>query len=67
MIICFEYDNIIYEYIKSFNQLMKSNLLKTLLANGLSTFVIKDKPFFSINPKSLPKKPHAIGFLIILH
>ena len=31
---------------------MKSNRLKTLLANGLSTFAIKDKPFLSINPKS---------------
>ena len=31
------------------------NGIKTLLANGLSTFLIKDKPVFSNSPKSLLK------------
>ena len=31
------------------------NEVKTLLANGLSTFPIKRNPFFSNGPKSLPK------------
>ena len=30
-------------------------VLKTLFANGLSTFFIKGNPFFSDGPKSLPK------------
>ena len=30
-------------------------VLKKLLANGLSTFFIKDKPIFSNGPRSLPK------------
>ena len=29
------------------------NVIKRLLANGLGTFVIKDKPVFSNTPKSL--------------
>ena len=36
---------------------VNSNGIKTLLANGLSTFPIKDNPFFSNGPKSLPKNP----------
>ena len=36
---------------------VNSNGIKTLLANGLSTFFIKDKPGFSNGPKSLPKNP----------
>ena len=31
------------------------NGIKIFLANGLSTFFIKDKPVFSNGPKSLPK------------
>ena len=31
--------------------------VKTLLANGFSTFLIKDKIVFSNGPKSLPKNP----------
>ena len=31
------------------------NCIKTLLANGLSTFFIKGKPVFNNGPKSLPK------------
>ena len=31
--------------------------VKTLLTNGFSTFLIKDKIFFSNGPKSLPKNP----------
>ena len=34
-----------------------SNGIKTLLANGLSTFHIKGSPVFSNGPKSLPKNP----------
>ena len=33
------------------------NGVKTLLANGLSTFSIKGNPVFSNRPKSLPKNP----------
>ena len=33
------------------------NVVKTLLANGLSTFPIKGNPVFSNSPKSLPKNP----------
>ena len=33
------------------------NGIKTLLANGLSTFPIKDNPVFSNDNKSLPKTP----------
>ena len=33
------------------------NNIKTLLANGLSTFPIKGNPFSSNGPKSLPKNP----------
>ena len=31
------------------------NDIKTLLANGLSTFLIKGNPGFSNSPKSIPK------------
>ena len=33
------------------------NGIKTLLANGLGTFPIKDNQVFSNGPKSLPKNP----------
>ena len=33
------------------------NGIKTLLANGLSAFLIKGNPAFSNGPKSLPKNP----------
>ena len=33
------------------------NVIKKLLANGLSTFPIKDNPDFRNGPKSLPKNP----------
>ena len=33
------------------------NGIKTLLANGLSTFPINDNPVFSNDTKSLPKTP----------
>ena len=33
------------------------NGIKTVLANGLSTFFIKGNPNFSNGPKSLPKNP----------
>ena len=33
------------------------NGIKTLLANSLSTFFIKDNPVFSNDVKNLPKKP----------
>ena len=31
---------------------------KTLLDNGLSTFLIKGRPVFNNGPRSLPKNPH---------
>ena len=48
------------------------NGIKTLLVNGLSTFLIKGNPFFSNSPKSLPKNPpdclfYATEFLITLY
>ena len=50
------------------------NGIKTLLANGLSTFPIKSNPVFSNGPESLPKNPPdccflwiSIEFLIILY
>ena len=33
------------------------NSFKTLLANGLSTFLINGKPILNNAPKSLPKNP----------
>ena len=36
---------------------VNTNDIKTLLANGLSIFYIKDKPVFSNRPKSLPRSP----------
>ena len=33
------------------------NSIKTLLANGSSTFPIKDNPVYSNGPKILPKNP----------
>ena len=33
------------------------NGIKTLLPNGLSTFLIKGKPVFSNGPISLPRNP----------
>ena len=33
------------------------NVTNTLLAGGLSTFLIKGKPAFSNGPRSLPKTP----------
>ena len=33
------------------------NDIKTLLANGLSTFLVKNNPFLRNGPKSLPKNP----------
>ena len=46
--------------------------MKTLLANGFSTFFIKVNPAFSIGPKFLPKILlivlfYALEFLIILY
>ena len=44
------------------------NGVKTLLANGLSTFSIKDNPGFSNDPKSQPKNsPECPEFLITLY
>ena len=34
------------------------NGIKTLSANGLSTFFMKSNPVFSNGPKSFPKSPH---------
>ena len=36
---------------------VKPNGPRTLLANGLRTFLIKGKPVFSYGPKSLPRNP----------
>ena len=36
---------------------VNNNGIKTLLANGLSTFPIKDNPVFNNGPKSLPRNP----------
>ena len=36
---------------------MNPNGIKTLLATGLSTFPIKDKPLFSNGPRSLSRNP----------
>ena len=36
---------------------VKPNDIKTLSANGLNTFRIKDNPVFHNVPKSLPKNP----------
>ena len=33
------------------------NGIKTLLANGLSTFFLKGNPVFSIGPNILPRNP----------
>ena len=35
--------------------IVNPNEIKTFLGNGISTFFIKGKPFFSNGPKSLPK------------
>ena len=45
------------------------NGIKTLLANGLSTFTIKGNTVFSNRPKSLPKNPpdYSNEFLITLY
>ena len=49
------------------------NGIKTLLAKGLSTFLIKDNPVFSNGPKSLPRNSpdcpilYVIEFLINLY
>ena len=48
------------------------NGIKTLLVNGLSTFLIKGYPFFSNCPKCLPKNLldclfYATEFLITLY
>ena len=37
--------------------------IKTVLANGLSTFSVKGKPVFSNGPKSLPISPWLSYFL----
>ena len=39
------------------------NGIKTLLANILSTFLIKDNPFFSNSPENLPKNPPDCSIL----
>ena len=39
------------------------NGIKTLLANGLSTFLVKGKPVFSNGPKSLPGNPPDCSIL----
>ena len=39
------------------------NDIETLLANGLSTFLIKGKPVFSNGPKSLSRNPHDCTIL----
>ena len=39
------------------------NGIKTLLANGLSTFPIKGNPVFSNGPKILPRYPHDCPIL----
>ena len=51
---------------------VKPNGIKTLLANGLSTFPIKGNLVFSNGPKSRPKSPpfvlfYVIEFLIIFY
>ena len=38
--------------------MLNPSCIKTLLANGLSTFPIKGNPGFSNGFKSLPKNPH---------
>ena len=42
---------------------VNQNGIKTLLANGLSIFLIKGNPVFSNGPKSLPKNPPNCTFL----
>ena len=39
------------------------NGIKTLLANGISTFFIKGNPVFSLGPKSPPKNPPDCSIL----
>ena len=39
------------------------NVIKTLLANGLSAFPIKGSPCFSNGPKGQPKNPHDFPIL----
>ena len=39
------------------------NGIKTLLANGLSTFFIDGNPVFSDGPRSLPRNPSDCTFL----
>ena len=36
---------------------VNASCIETLLANGLSTFLIRGNPVFSNGPKSLPKNP----------
>ena len=47
------------------------NVIKTFLANSLSTFPIKSNPVHSNGSKYLPKNspdcPYVIGFLILLY
>ena len=39
------------------------NGIKTLLANGLSTFFIKREPVFCSGPKNLPKNPFQCNWV----
>ena len=48
----------------NFSYALSPNGIKTFLANGLSTFPIKDNPVFSNGPKSLPKKNHPDCFIL---
>ena len=38
-------------------EVVNPNGIKTLLANGLSTFFLKGNPVFSIGPNILPRNP----------
>ena len=54
-----------YEYAASVpdDTAVNPNGIKTLLANILSTFLIKDNPFFSNSPENLPKNPPDCSIL----
>ena len=46
-----------FQKVASVAAAVNTNGMKTLLANGLSTFLIKAKSVFSYDPKSLPRNP----------
>ena len=44
-------------YVSAADAAINSNVIKTLLANGLITYFVNDNPVFSNVPRSLPRNP----------